>query len=163
MSNYTIQDLEDNLDYLAETKRQMKQAISNKGVSVSDSDSFRSYASKIDSINLDTLEKPFWYFTGMNAGITSTAEGITNFRRNNRTNIITMTFDKSGIAAGNYLAQQAKVPQIGDLCFVNHFKCVSDITENVFTFGKVVSYAEFTDSSNLVTMEVDAYGGYKLD
>ena len=42
--------INDKLTYLAGTKDAIKQAIINKGVSVSDSDTFRSYASKISSI-----------------------------------------------------------------------------------------------------------------
>ncbi len=40
----------DKLDYLLETKNQIKQAIKGKGVGVEDTDSFRSYASKIGQI-----------------------------------------------------------------------------------------------------------------
>lgn len=40
----------DKLEYLEDTKEQIKQAIVAKGVSVSDSDTFRSYADKIGSI-----------------------------------------------------------------------------------------------------------------
>ena len=41
----------DKLSYLEETKSQIKQAIINKGVSVSDSDTFREYAGKIGDIS----------------------------------------------------------------------------------------------------------------
>ena len=55
---YTTQDLQDNLDYLNETKTQIKNAIINKGQEVSSEDTFRSYADKIEAIqtseNLDT-------------------------------------------------------------------------------------------------------------
>lgn len=40
----------DKLNYLLETKSLIKTAIKNKGQSVSDSDSFRSYATKINNI-----------------------------------------------------------------------------------------------------------------
>lgn len=40
----------DKLSYLEETKSQIKQAIINKGVDVSDSDTFRSYAAKVGEI-----------------------------------------------------------------------------------------------------------------
>ncbi len=40
----------DKLDYLLETKNQIKEAIREKGVGVEDADSFRSYASKIGQI-----------------------------------------------------------------------------------------------------------------
>ena len=43
-------DINDKLDYLETTKSLIKQAIEDKGVAVSDSDTFRSYATKISSI-----------------------------------------------------------------------------------------------------------------
>ena len=43
-------DINDKLDYLETTKSLIKQAIENKGVAVSDSDTFRSYATKIANI-----------------------------------------------------------------------------------------------------------------
>lgn len=56
--NYSVQDLQDNLDYLNETKRQIKNAIINKGQTIGASDTFRSYADKIEAIqtseDLDT-------------------------------------------------------------------------------------------------------------
>lgn len=39
--------ISDKLDYLAGTKEQIRQAIISKGIPVSDSDTFRSYAAKI--------------------------------------------------------------------------------------------------------------------
>ena len=51
MPNYTVQDLKDNLDYLEETKRQIRQAIESHGIQISDADTFRSYADKIREIN----------------------------------------------------------------------------------------------------------------
>lgn len=41
------------LNYLLDTKKFIKQAIINKNVKVSDTDTFRSYADKIDSININ--------------------------------------------------------------------------------------------------------------
>lgn len=43
-------DINDKLDYLETTKSLIKQAIEDKGVAVSDSDTFRSYATKIANI-----------------------------------------------------------------------------------------------------------------
>ena len=50
MSEYTPQDLLDNLNYLDETKKQIKQAIVDKGQPISDTDTFRSYVDKIETI-----------------------------------------------------------------------------------------------------------------
>lgn len=57
-TKYTVQDLQDNLDYLAETKDQIKSAIIEKGQSITDNDTFRSYADKIKDIStgIDTSD-----------------------------------------------------------------------------------------------------------
>lgn len=57
-SKYTVQDLQDNLAYLEETKRQIKQAIIDKGQSISNEDTFRSYVDKIGAIEtgIDTSD-----------------------------------------------------------------------------------------------------------
>lgn len=51
MSNYTVQDLKDNLNDLAETKSLIKQSLINKGISVSNLDTFRSYVNKINNMD----------------------------------------------------------------------------------------------------------------
>ena len=50
--------LQDELDYLQETKVLIKEAIINKGQDITDQDSFRSYVNKIDSIEtgIDTSD-----------------------------------------------------------------------------------------------------------
>lgn len=56
MSDYKVQDLVDNINYLQETKNLIKQSIIDKGQSILDSDTFRSYAdyiSNIESVILD--------------------------------------------------------------------------------------------------------------
>ena len=47
----SIPDLNNKLNYLIDTKELIRTAIRNKGVQVLSSDTFRSYANKIDSIN----------------------------------------------------------------------------------------------------------------
>jgi len=42
-----VKKLEDKLDYLADTKELLRQKLNEKGVTVSSSDTFRSYANKI--------------------------------------------------------------------------------------------------------------------
>ena len=46
-----MSDIDYKLDYLSETKQRIKKAIINKGVEVSDTDTFRSYADKINNIS----------------------------------------------------------------------------------------------------------------
>ncbi len=51
----------DKMNYLLETKNQIKEAIKGKGVAVSDADSFRSYANKIGEIqNSGSNTDEFW-------------------------------------------------------------------------------------------------------
>lgn len=53
----------DKMDYLLETKNEIKNAIEGKGVSIEDTDSFRSYASKINQIeggSSGASEEDFW-------------------------------------------------------------------------------------------------------
>lgn len=57
-NNYTVQDLQDNLDYLSQTKTVIKNAIVNKGQTIDDSTTFREYAQKISNIQtgIDTSD-----------------------------------------------------------------------------------------------------------
>ena len=48
----------DKLNYLDETKQAIKQAIINKGVDVSDTDTFRSFANKIGEIETGGGDSP---------------------------------------------------------------------------------------------------------
>lgn len=49
-SQYTVQDLQDNLNYIEDTKNLIKQAIIAKGQTITDNDTFRSYKDKIAAI-----------------------------------------------------------------------------------------------------------------
>ena len=44
------------LEKLKNTKQAIKQALINKGVEISDNDSFESYASKIDSLKISDVD-----------------------------------------------------------------------------------------------------------
>lgn len=57
--NYTVQDLQDNLNYLNETKGIIKNAIIAKGQTIENSDTFRSYAEKISAIETGAGVKLF--------------------------------------------------------------------------------------------------------
>lgn len=49
-NQYTVQDLQDNLNYIEDTKNLIKQAIIAKGQTITDNDTFRSYKDKIAAI-----------------------------------------------------------------------------------------------------------------
>ena len=48
-------DLENQLTYLEETKEQIKQALIQKGSSISDQDTFRSFVQQINNISTTTF------------------------------------------------------------------------------------------------------------
>lgn len=67
---YTVQDLQDNLNYIEDTKNLIKQAIITKGQSISDNDTFRSYKDKILAIKTGEMTEEEY-----NAAVT-TAQSI---------------------------------------------------------------------------------------
>lgn len=90
--------LNEKLDYLKETKSQIKEAIISKGQSVSSSDTFRSYASKISAIN--TVNNEDLTVNPMTSVQTFTpTQGHTGFGEVN-VNAVTSAID-SNIQAGN--------------------------------------------------------------
>lgn len=56
--------MEEKWAYLKQTKSLIKQAIIARGVSVSDTDTFRSYADKIDSMDKTVLKRSMAYAAG---------------------------------------------------------------------------------------------------
>lgn len=90
--------LNEKLDYLKETKSQIKEAIISKGQEVSSSDTFRSYASKISAIN--TVNNEDLTVNPMTSVQTFTpTQGHTGFGEVN-VNAVTSAID-SNIQAGN--------------------------------------------------------------
>lgn len=90
--------LNEKLEYLKETKSQIKEAIISKGQEVSSSDTFRSYASKISAI--DTVNNEDLTVNPMTSVQTFTpTQGHTGFGEVN-VNAVTSTID-SNIQAGN--------------------------------------------------------------
>ena len=106
----------DKLEYLLETKNQIKQAIIDKGVDVTDTDTFRSYATKIGEIQSGSPSTQAQsIFTGATAPLTYlnctenqfvyesathniTISGLDNIATisSNGTNQVTVTFSVSG-------------------------------------------------------------------
>ena len=70
------------IQYINGTKEAIKKAIKGKGVEVSDTDTFRSYAEKIESIGggggSDTCEAQLLLANVMNSGTLQTEEEIVN-------------------------------------------------------------------------------------
>ena len=69
--------------YIEGTKQAIKKAIKNKGVDVSDTDTFRSYAEKIESIGgggggSDTFEAQLLLANVVNSGVLETEEEVVN-------------------------------------------------------------------------------------
>lgn len=69
------------LNYLLDTKKLIKQAIINKNVEVKESDTFRSYASKIDNINQgiiteSSLQSPNVSYSVLNQFLVTESEAM---------------------------------------------------------------------------------------
>lgn len=90
--------LDDKLDYLKETKEQIRQAINSKGQEVSTSDTFRSYATKISAIDTVNNENLTVNPT-ISAQTFTPAQGYTGFGEVS-VNAVTSTID-SNIQAEN--------------------------------------------------------------
>ena len=52
-----LDEVQEKLDYLDETKQLLQQAIKNKGQTIQDDDPFREYVEKVQSIKTDN----FWF------------------------------------------------------------------------------------------------------
>lgn len=90
--------LDDKLDYLKETKEQIRQAINSKGQEVSISDTFRSYATKISAIDTVNNEN-LTVSPTISAQTFTPAQGYTGFGEVS-VNAVTSTID-SNIQAEN--------------------------------------------------------------
>lgn len=66
----------DKLNYLKGTKEAIKNAIVSKGVEVEEDATFRSYAEKIESIEVGDMTKAVYDPTGRNTDIFAYAEGL---------------------------------------------------------------------------------------
>jgi len=153
MSNYTIQDLKDNLDYLEETKNQIKQALINKGASISDSDTFRSYVDKINNLDVFSNSTSIWY---LNTSETNISVSSNQALFNTTMQSFEITINKTNCSAANYNASQQSTLKTDDLVFINYLHSSSDNT-NIVCFGKINSLISLQDSYNI---NVNIYGGY---
>ena len=160
MPNYTIQDLDDNLDYLAETKSQIKQALINKGAVISSSDTFRSYVSKINALKVSSENTPLWYFNIPNGSTTTNSSDYVIFNTNKAK--FAFSSSNSNCYAGNYEASQQLTPKIGDLAIVNNLYCNQD-EKNVVCFGEIVTFSSTQDSNTVYSFSIQIYGGYKIN
>lgn len=71
------------LNYLLDTKKAIKQAIINKDVKVTDTDTFRSYADKINGINQgisteSSVQPPNVSYSIINQFLITESEGMKN-------------------------------------------------------------------------------------
>lgn len=70
--------INEKLNYLLQTKENIKQAIKGKGVEITDSDSFRSYAEKIETIQADEPKVLIDYPSTYNLPVASATLIISN-------------------------------------------------------------------------------------
>lgn len=128
------------LNYLLETKNQIKNAITAKGVSITDTDSFRSYASKIGQIEGESVvQDDFW-----------------NLRTQNGTN-----------ARGLFAYLSDELQQSTE--FIEYIENLdtSNITDfsNLFYEDKQISILDLKkwNTSNVETLQYAFYGNANLE
>ena len=75
--------INEKLNYLLQTKEAIKEAMINKNVEVSDTDTFRSYADKINGINLNqgittesSVQTPNVSYSIINQFLITESEGV---------------------------------------------------------------------------------------
>lgn len=145
MSDYTTQDLEDNLNYLAETKRQIKEAIKDKGQTVSEEDTFRSYVNKIDNIG-----------SGATASKDEVVQGYTIYKDGE---LIEGTIEpKSSIrTASSYPARDMPQNNIvvvkGGLNIARHGYLLRNISQNI-TIEIDTAYSRLVDAIGLTANQI---------
>ena len=139
--------LNEKLEYLKETKNQIKEAIISKGQEVSSSDTFRSYASKISAI--DTVNNENLTVNPMTSVQTFTpTQGHTGFGEVN-VNAVTSTID-SNITAENIKAGVSVLGVVGS--YEAPEPVVQDKTVNPTTSSQVISPDEGYDALSSVTV-----------
>lgn len=139
--------LNEKLEYLKETKSQIKEAIISKGQEVSSSDTFRSYASKISAI--DTVNNEDLTVNPMTSVQTFTpTQGHTGFGEVN-VNAVTSTID-SNITAENIKAGVSVLGVVGS--YEAPEPVVQDKTVNPTTSSQVISPDEGYDALSSVTV-----------
>lgn len=142
--------IETKLQYLEETKTQIKQAIIDKGVEVTDSDTFRSYANKISDITTgDILPKNI-------AGLVMCLDGEINSR--------------SGVRDESIRGMQNLVyaPIVGSLFtsgFLDQLNGTPTFTDKGCTLGGTCFYPDYYNNEMTVEFCVEMTGnmeGYPL-
>ena len=149
---YTVQDLQDNLNYLDETKTQIKNAIITKGQSVAANDTFRSYVNKILAIETskDYNNIPIWY-SKLNIGVTTIFRPNVelHFLCDNTSSAIESTFTR----IDDYSTVRT-APMIGDVLINETTAYLNPETQLInkpyITFG-IITNIETSDNTNNYT------------
>lgn len=90
--------ISEKLEYLNETKEEIKTAIKNKGVTVADTDTFRSYADKIDDIVVSKTQSKSQTIT-TNTTTTITPDTASGY--NGLSNVTVITNIKTGLVVND--------------------------------------------------------------
>lgn len=149
--------LDQKLQYLNETKNQIKQAIINKGQNIQDNDSFRSYVEKINNISLDTnaLE------TDLLLSKTAYVKGqkITGTMPNNNDVIITPTTEIQNKNKGYYnsLTIEAVTSKIDSNIVANNIKKGISILGIVGTLEPKINTSDATAIADNILLDKTAY------
>lgn len=150
MFNMNIEKLNTQLDYLDETKGLIKQAIIDKGQSISENDTFRSFVQKINDIEtgLDTANIPIWY---SEAGI-GTSEPI-EYEIENKTPIRAWVMNKTTqLTRVDDYSTIRTIPEVGDLYIAISSFIRSSATEYYICLYQIEEVTESGNELNLVVI-----------
>lgn len=158
MFNMNIEELNTQLEYLDETKSLIKQAIIDKGQSISENDTFRSFVQKINDIEtgVETANIPIWY---SEAGI-STSNPI-EYEIENKTPISAWVMDKTTqLTRVDDYSTIRTIPEVGDL-----YIAISGFSRNNATEYYICLYQieEITESGNELNLIVVPLVGERQD
>ena len=153
-----IEELNTQLEYLDETKSLIKQAIIDKGQSISENDTFRSFVQKINDIEtgIEVANIPIWY---SEAGI-STSNPI-EYEIENKTPISAWVMDKTTqLTRVDDYSTIRTIPEVGDL-----YIAISGFLRNNATEYYICLYQieEITESGNELYLVVVPLVGERQD
>ena len=138
----------DKLSYLEETKSQIKQAIINKGVSVSDSDTFREYAGKIGDIS------------GGGGNDVITMDSSIEFKNSStvRNSLVQQTLKTIDFTGCNFSKMTYMESSLSDFTLLEEVIFPSDIdTSKVTNMDRM-----FINCNNLTSLDVSSFNTSKV-
>ena len=148
MFNMNVEELNTQLEYLDETKGLIKQAIIDKGQSISENDTFRSFVQKINDIEtrIETANIPIWYVKDSRVDMTELISRIID----EKISLSYYSLKDSYVRADGYDVSRLK-PEIGDfVIYLGNFTSPYDSSENkgYIFLGQILTQQEELDTSS---------------